>query len=40
MFLGWRVGLGELLLCGALIFFLIVIPALVCWKNYRLGKRD
>jgi len=40
MFLGWRVGLGEILLCGALIFVLIVIPALLVWKTRRLGKKD
>ena len=38
MFLGWRVGLQEVLLCGALVFGLIVIPALVCWRRQRIGK--
>ncbi len=40
MFLGWRVGLGEVAVCGALILFLIVIPGLVWFKTSRLQKKD
>jgi len=40
MFLGWRVGLGEIALCGALILFLLVIPALVYFKTSRMQKKD
>ena len=40
MFLGWKVGLQEILFCGVVILVLIVIPALVVWKTRRLGKKD
>ena len=40
MFLGWRVGLGEVILCGALILVLLVIPALIYFKTSRMQKKD
>ena len=35
-----RVGLGEILVCGVLIFVLIVIPFVLYWKTQRLGKGE
>ncbi len=40
MFLGWKVGLGEMILCGALALILLVIPALVYYKTSRMQKKD
>ena len=40
MFLGWKVGLGEMILCGALILVLLVIPALVYFRTSRMQKKN
>ena len=35
-----RIGLGEMILCGALVLALIVVPLLLAWKTRRLNKGE